>query len=45
LIVQNGAADRGYDAFSISRGVMDNEVIGQGEGDEKMLAFDIPDEV
>jgi hypothetical protein len=34
-----------YDAFSVSRGVMDNRVIRQAEGDEKMLAFDIPNEV
>ena len=34
-----------YDAFSVSRSVVDNEVIGQAKGDEKMLAFDIPDEV
>ena len=25
-----------YDAFSVSRGVMDNEVIGQAEDDDKM---------
>jgi hypothetical protein len=34
-----------YDAFSDSRGVMDNEVIGQAEGDEKMRAFYIPEKV